>query len=232
MPISWLPVPALVVVLLLLLREETRPSRNLSRIRVWKPLATLLVILIAALSLLQPIHLLDYTLLVLAALLASLVGDWLLIEGEPGTPRFVGGVAAFGVAHLFYIAAFTYAQTIRGSALNLPREAALAAAIGLLALLVYVYLRPSLGTMARPVLIYITLLSLMVHRATSGVEVGAGLLSQSVLVGAGAVLFYISDLMLAINTFAFAGEGRANSAWVLSTYYCAQLFLALSASAF
>lgn len=232
MPTSWLPIPVLVLVLLLLLREETRPQRNLNRIRLWKPLATVLVIVIAALSLLQPIHLVAYTALVIAALGASLVGDWLLIEGEPGNRRFVGGIAAFAVAHVLYIAAFTYAQTVRGDALNLPREAALAGAIGLLALVVYVYLRPSLGAMARPVLLYITILSLMVHRATSGVEVGAGLLSQSVLVGAGAVLFYISDLMLAVNTFAFGGEGRANSAWVLSTYYCAQLFFALSASAF
>ncbi|MDW8394757.1 MAG: lysoplasmalogenase [Anaerolineae bacterium] len=232
MPTSWLPIPLLVLVLLLLLREETRPVRNLSRVRVWKPLATALVALIAALSLLQPIYLLPYTLLVLAALLASLVGDWLQIEGEPGTRRFVGGMAAFAAAHLLYIVAFTYAQTVRGDALNLPREVALAAVIGLLALVVYVYLRPSLGGLARPVLVYITMLCLMVHRAIAGVEVGAGLLSQSVLVGAGAVLFYISDLMLAINTFAFGGEGRANSAWVLSTYYCAQLFFALSASAF
>lgn len=229
MPIAWLPIPVLVLVLLVLLRVETRPQRNLRAVRLLRLLATLLVLSVAALSFAQPIHLALYSSLIVIALLWSLIGDWLLSDARDAL-RFGRGAMAFVVAHGFYIAALSYVQVARGAPLNLNREGMLAAAIGLLALVVYVYLRPRLGESHGVVAIYITVLSLMVHRAVSGIEVGASLLSQSVLAGAGAVLFYISDLMLAINRFVFNDEGTANSAWVLSTYYCAQLFLALSAS--
>lgn len=230
MPLSWIPIPALVLVLLLLLYFEARAPRYRRAAHALRVIATLLVAFVAALSFAQPIHLPLYSALVLVALGWSLVGDWLLIGGASDARRFARSVVAFAVAHGFYIAALSYVQVARGMPLNLGREGGLAAAIGVLALVVYVYLRPRLGESSGVVAIYVTMLSLMVHRAVSGVDVGASLLSQSVLAGAGAVLFYISDIMLAINRFVFNEEGAANSAWVLSTYYCAQLFLALSAS--
>jgi len=105
-----------------------------------------------------------------------------------------------------------------------------AAVLAILGGVVYFYLRPSLGNLQQPVLLYMTVISLMVHQALSGVQIGGGLLAQPALAMGGALLFYISDFILAINRFVFGGEGENNSIWVLSTYYCAQLFIALSAS--
>jgi len=164
MPIAWLPIPALVLVLLVLLRVETRPQRNLRAARLLRLLATLLVLSVAALSFAQPIHLALYSSLIVIALLWSLIGDWLLSDARDAL-RFGRGAMAFVVAHGFYIAALSYVQVARGAPLNLNREGMLAAAIGLLALVVYVYLRPRLGESHGVVAIYITVLSLMVHRA-------------------------------------------------------------------
>ncbi|MGQ9815769.1 MAG: lysoplasmalogenase family protein [Candidatus Roseilinea sp.] len=75
-----------------------------------------------------------------------------------------------------------------------------------------------------------TMISLVVHRAVSGVQIGGASLAQPALAPGGALLFYMADLMLVLNKFVFGSEGEHNSIWVLFTYYCAQLFIAFSAS--
>ncbi len=230
MPLPFAPVPFLLISLVLLLRAELKEPRDKRQIKVWKPLATVLCIAIAALSFTQTGVAPLYSLLVIAGLVFSLAGDWFLIDSDVRPRNFALGLGAFLVGHLFYIAAFTAAQVLRGVQLDLNREVGIASLLIILAMVTYLYMRPSLGGMAQPVLLYITVISLMAHRAIAGVSIGAGLLSQGTLAAGGALLFYISDFMLAINRFVFDGEGKANSVWVLSTYYCAQLFIALSAS--
>ena len=230
MLLPFVPVPFLLIFVILLLRAEFQEPRNKKQIRVWKPLATVMCIAVAVLSFTQAGVAPLYSLLIIAGLVLSLAGDWFLIDSDDKTRNFALGLGAFLVAHIFYIAAFTVAQVLRGVPIDFNREAGIAALLIIIGMVVYVYMRPSLGSMAQPVLLYITVISLMVHRAVAGVSIGAGLLSQGTLAAGGALLFYVSDFMLAINHFVFDGEGRANSVWVLSTYYCAQLFIALSAS--
>jgi uncharacterized membrane protein YhhN len=230
MLLPFVPVPFLLVFVVLLLRAEVQEPRNKRQIKVWKPLSTVMCIAVAALSFTQAGVAPAYTVLILAGLVLSLAGDWFLIDSDEKPRNFMLGLGSFLVAHLLYIAAFTVAQVLRGVPIDMNREVGIAALLIILGMVVYFYMRPSLGNMAQPVLLYITVISLMVHRAVAGVVIGAGLLSQGTLAAGGALLFYISDFMLAINRFVFDGEGRANSVWVLSTYYCAQLFIALSAS--
>lgn len=225
-----LPVPLLIVAVFLLLRAETQKPRNRRQIKLWKPLATTLVIFIAALSFTQPMHVPLYSVLILTGLVLSLAGDWLLIDSDERPGLFVSGLAAFLFAHVAYILAFAYAQIVRGTPFDLNRAALAAAVLAIIGMVVYFYLRSSLGNLRQPVLLYMTVISLTVHQAFSGVQVGGGLLAQPALAMGGALLFYMSDFMLAINKFVFDGEGENNSIWVLSTYYCAQLFIALSAS--
>lgn len=225
-----LPVPLLIVAVFLLLRAETQKPRNRRQIKLWKPLATALVIFIAALSFTQPMHVPLYSVLILTGLVLSLAGDWLLIDSDERPGLFVSGLAAFLFAHVAYILAFAYAQIVRGTPFDLNRAALAAAVLAIIGMVVYFYLRSSLGNLRQPVLLYMTVISLTVHQAFSGVQVGGGLLAQPALAMGGALLFYMSDFMLAINKFVFDGEGENNSIWVLSTYYCAQLFIALSAS--
>lgn len=230
MLLPFVPVPFLLIFLILLLRAELQEPRNKKQIKIWKPLSTIACIAVAALSFTQAGVLPLYSIIIIAGLVLSLAGDWFLIDSDERPRNFALGLGAFLIAHVIYIAAFTVAQVQRGVPIDINREAGIAALLIILGMVVYFYMRPSLGSMAQPVLLYITVISLMVHRAVAGVSIGAGMLSQGTLAAGGALLFYISDFMLAINRFVFDGEGRANSVWVLSTYYCAQLFIALSAS--
>lgn len=230
MILSFIPVPLLVIAVILLLRAELRERRDKRQIKLLKPLATLLCLTIAALSVTQPRYNAVYTLLIVVGLLLSLLGDWLLIDADEKPRQFVGGLVAFLFANIAYIIAFTYARFVQGIPFDLTRSAILAALLLVMGGVVYFYLRPSLGSLKQPVLLYMTVISLMVHQAVSGVQLTSGLLAQTSLAAGGALFFYMSDLMLAIGKFVFPNEGRNNSIWVLSTYYTAQMLIALSAS--
>src|SRR5690349_6268359 len=100
---AWLPVPLLLltVTALIVVDERTPASaaRNRRWVGVWKPLSTLLVILVAALSFTLPgSHDAGYSLLILLGLLLSLTGDVLLIF--PSSRAFRAGLIAFLSAHL------------------------------------------------------------------------------------------------------------------------------------
>ena len=220
----------LVVTVMLLLRAEAQTPRNKPQIKLWKPLSTIFTIAIAALSFAQPHHHPVYSVLIVVGLVASLAGDWLLIDQDERPFNFVYGLVAFLIGHVCYIAAFAFARDLLGVPANPARDIAIAALLLMLGGVMYVYLRPSLGNYTQPVLLYITVISLMVHQATIGVELGRGVTTQGALAAGGALLFYASDFMLAINKFVFDGEGQHNSIWVLSTYYAAQFLIALSAS--
>ncbi len=214
----------------LLLRAEALQPRRVAQVRLWKPLATMWLIVIALASLAESPRAPLYTALIGIGLVFSLIGDWLLIDADAQPRRFVMGLAAFLFAHVTYVFAFAFAQYVRQMPLDLSREGWLAVALFVASGVVYLYLRPSLGVLSHAVLLYITVISLMVHRAASGVVVGGSLVSQSAFAAGGALLFYVSDFILAINKFIFGGDGGSNSVWVLTTYYSAQLLIALSAS--
>ena len=127
--------------------------------------------------------------LVPAALVVSAVGDGLLVH-----PRlFLPGVAVFLAAHLLYTAAFL-ACTRR---LRLLRAVpfALWGAAGL-ALLV-----PVLGALVWPVAVYVLALCVMMWRAAACVASAGGPRRAEWWALAGAVLFGMSDTLLALHRF-------------------------------
>ncbi|MFN3705158.1 MAG: lysoplasmalogenase [Thermoflexales bacterium] len=229
MPIAFALIPPFVITLLLLLRAEALQPRRPAHVRVWKSMVTAWLLGVAWLSLLESPRAPLYTVLVSAGLACSLVGDWLLIEAED-PKRFARGGAALMLAHMSYVLAFAFAQHVRQMPLDLSRESWLAVALLVMGGMVYLYLRPSVGAMNNAVLLYITTLSLMVHRAASSVVPGGGLIAQPALAAGGALLCYASDFMMAINKFVFGSGDRSNHVWVLVTRYSAQLLIALSAS--
>ena len=230
MPLPVVLALPLIGTVMLLVRAETHTPRNTAQVKIWKPLSTILTILIAALSFAQPHSHPAYSALVLAGLLFSLLGDWLLIDQDEKPHNFLYGLIAFFIAHIFYIAAFAFARTLLAVPPNPTRDVAVAAVLLLLGFGAFFYLRPSLGNYTQPVLLYITVISLLVHQATIGVELGRGINTQGALALGGALMFYASDLILAVNKFVLDGEGPGNSVWVLSAYYAAQFLIALSAS--
>ena len=227
----WIPIPFLLftVTALIIVDERALPGagRNLRWVLVWKLLSTLLVILVAALSFSRPgTHDLTYSLLILGGLGLSLAGDVLIIF--PSSRAFMAGLVAFLCAHLAYIAAFIYLQTSRELGRNLPAELSAALVLALIAAVVYRFLLPGLGKMRIPVIAYMTVITVMVHRALAVAFNYPGQPLLSILIVVGALLFYTSDALLAINRFRMGDRMPHGRLWSLSTYYAGQLLLALS----
>jgi alkylglycerol monooxygenase len=153
------------------------------------------------------------TALLLAALAFSLGGDvFLMLPGD----YFVPGLAAFLVAHLFYIALFRQ---------DAPWFASSAALKGVLALGAGVYvviwshvpdagLRVAIGA-------YITVIGLMTSQAF-GRALTTGH-SAATRVAMGACIFMASDTLIAIDKF--ITPVPLASFWILASYFSAQLLI-------
>jgi uncharacterized membrane protein YhhN len=151
------------------------------------------------------------------ALFFSWAGDIFLLFEERGSNFFLFGLSAFLVAQVFYIVFFhniRMREYIRGNALLL--------------LLVIVYysvlinvLSPYLGNMRLPVRIYGVVLSFMLMLA---MHTMLGKNKKAALwMTMGAILFVVSDSLLAFNKF-FSAFNNAGVVTML-TYGLAQLFI-------
>lgn len=147
-------------------------------------------------------------------LLLSAVGDVLLeLDG-----LFVGGMAAFGLAHVCYTAAFV--TIIRRDGLNKsgwPAAVAILAATVALA----IWFAPGQAEMGLtiPATAYSIIISIMV--------ISAVMSKAPFMAKLGALIFMISDTLIAIGMFA-QQPVPAGSVWI--TYAAAQIMLAWSLS--
>ena len=143
----------------------------------------------------------------------STAGD-VLLDLDPRL--FAFGLGAFLLTHLTYIRLFARNRTA-GIRLDPPRLAAV------LLILVYsvtlsVWIVPSVGELAVPVVLYICALTTMVCTAILA-------RFQQRWVAVGAILFLISDSLLAIHKFKTPVPLRDYLVW--STYYLGQCGIAL-----
>ncbi len=213
------PAFFLVATVTLLIQAELRGNKR--RIYFFKPLSTLLVIICALLSFLAPVHNTTYSVGVLIGLLLSLAGDVLLMFTSE--KFFLMGLVSFLSAHVVYTVVFTL--------LNGFYSADVLSALVLLALMVILYqpVKPQLGKMKWPVIAYALVISVMVNRAFSTLWGTAFNTSQAWMVVGGAILFFISDIMLAANRF---WKPWKYNRFSLAFYYAGQFLLALSCSYF
>lgn len=157
-----------------------------------------------------------YGQVVLAGLLFSVCGDMILTNTSQ--PAFLLGLGSFLLAHVAYITAFT----LKG--LNYRWAAVAAVPVVLIAALVIIWLEPHLpDDLARPVLVYMAVIGVMVVAAFGCKAAGA-----SALVLAGALLFFVSDLSVAAQRI--VQVDFPTFVWGLPMYYAGQLCLALSAA--
>jgi len=98
-----LPLPLLVLTVVLLIRAEFRSATQ--QVYIFKPASTLLVILVAGLTLLAPTANPAFALWVLAGLLLSLGGDVALMFTS--SKAFLVGLVLFLLAHVVYAVGFT-----------------------------------------------------------------------------------------------------------------------------
>ncbi len=178
------------------------------------------IALLCALVVVEPAPIDDaYRWLVVAALLLSLAGDVCLLFPQ----GFVPGLASFLVAHLLYVAAFAPAGGWDAGAWLLLIPFALGS-LGMLR-----YLWPGLGGERLPVTIYVGAIALMGWRAAVRAMAPSTPAPSGSLALAGALLFMLSDGLLATNRF--ARPFRSAEGAVMTTYYAAQTLLALSVRA-
>src|SRR5579864_2571664 len=143
-----------------------------------------------------------------AALVASSAGD-VLLDVDPER-LFVPGLCAFLAAHLIYTALFA-ANRSCWQRIETPRRVLLVA-VPVCVLLISVWLVPDTGPLKIPVTVYILAITAMAITAL-GSRFGWR-------VAAGALLFMLSDSMLAIAKFHDPFPGRGYLVW--ATYYAAQ----------
>jgi uncharacterized membrane protein YhhN len=137
-----------------------------------------------------------------------------------GQRIFLIGLVFFLIAHLLYTFAFLTIVPLSTQDLY-PAFLLLVIAIA-----VYLFLLPGLGAMKIPVLVYSLIIMFMLSRALALILRGPIGLVPAFLILGGATLFYISDMILAIDKFRF--KISQNGWYVLSTYFVAQSLLALS----
>lgn len=132
---------------------------------------------------------------VISALILSWVGDILLMFQADNALFFISGLAAFLLAHICYIVFF---NVIRSEAMIPPRWPLLLIVVLYYALLMYV-LYGKTGDMTIPVRIYGVVISFMCMLALHLLSLPNK--RAGIIMAAGAVLFVISDSLLAINKF-------------------------------
>ena len=208
--------PFLVISVALLVWFEI--TKKKAGIYFMKPISTILVIITCFLSFFYVGSGFLFTLSILLGLFFSFWGDVALMFQERPA-YFRAGLIFFLLAHLVYGGAFIYFSE---RVVQLAPIAALFLGLGTA---IYLLLLPGLGKMKIPVGIYILIISFMAAAAVS-MLVSKEITSQtSILVAAGSILFYASDVILALNRFRFPMKYNRLS---LIPYYAGQFLIAVS----
>jgi alkylglycerol monooxygenase len=184
---------------------------------LFKPLALALALAFVARAEIAPAGERGFKPLLLAGLACSLLGDVFLML--PG--RFIPGLVAFLVAHLFYIVLF------RRGLRWFPSRRALLATLAVGAAM-YAFLFGALGPVLRVAVgAYVVVIALMAAQAIGRALVLRDRASAFVALGAGC--FMLSDSLLATHRFALPLPMA--QFLVLASYYAAQLLIASNARA-
>lgn len=184
-----------------------------------KPLATVLIFLLAWLA--RPAQSPRYRRWILLGIACSLLGDVLLML--PGD-LFVPGLVAFLFGHMCFITAFL------GDSRFAARPWLLLVSLGYGAVNLCL-LWDSIGAPLRvPVIVYVVVLASMVGQALVRASVfarrGDAQAPAARMAAAGALMFMLSDNLLAWNRF--HGPIPLASLWVLAAYYLALWWIARS----
>lgn len=211
MPTTILSLLVLMSVVLLL-RAEFANAR--SQIYIFKPLTTILIMLVA-LTAAEPRGAF-YQYAIVVGLVFSLAGDILLVLPSD---RFIPGLVSFLLAQIAYIVAFV-PGTQWLSTFWSPLPFVVYAVVLLSVLL------PHTGKMRAPVLMYGVVIVTMAWRAGERWLQLPG--SSTLFAFVGAALFVLSDSSLAVNRF--VTKYRGERLITLGLYYAAQWLIALSVS--
>ncbi len=216
MPLTLIVTTACALMFGLLYGEKW--DKPLLRLLFKAPLSFLFILS----AFLQPHTVPGYARYLIPGLLLCAAGDiFLALSWSKG---FLSGLIAFLLGHVFYIVAFFSTAGIESwSWVGLPLVILMSASI-------FVWLRPHLGHMERPVIVYIAVISLMLFSAVS-VAANPNLSTTGRWTAfSGALLLYVSDLFVARNRF--LEKAFVNRLIGLPMYYTGQFLLAFSVGLF
>jgi uncharacterized membrane protein YhhN len=182
------------------------------------PIKTVLSALFIVAALVQPHPVQTYAFFVVIGLICCLGGDVFL--ALPQEKMFLFGLISFLIGHIFYVIAFI-------SVANLNRLTWVGFILTLVVGMgIYRWLKPHLGSMKGPVICYIVVISIMLCGAWSILGMSRLAVSGRMLVFAGALSFYISDILVARDRF--LKTEFFNRLAGLPLYYAGQFLIAFS----
>jgi uncharacterized membrane protein YhhN len=182
------------------------------------PVKTLLSLLFIFTAIIQPHPLSRYYHFLLVGLVFCLGGDVFL--AFPQKKMFLFGLSSFLMGHVFYIFAFFFVAQVN----RLTGAGSLSVLV--IGIWVYVWLKPYLGTMKAPVIVYIIVISIMVSGAWSVLGNPDVSRQGRIMVFFGAMSFYFSDVFVARDRF--ISKEFLNRVIGLPLYYTGQFLLAFS----
>lgn len=165
---------------------------------------------------------------ILIGLLFSIGGDTFLLFVSSHPNFFVAGLGSFLVAHLFYISAFQkYGKLEEGYVRRYPLVIGL---VGLYLISFVTYLWPDLpSAFLLPVILYSLVISLMLTACINMRGRVAGVVAKGLI--SGAILFVLSDSVIAIHKFKALGlSNEAMGVIIMSTYIVGQYLIAQHAA--
>ena len=201
---------AILLTFLLYAEQRENPKQRL-------PVKTALSSLFILIVLIQPISLKGYFFPLCAGLVLCLVGDVCLALPDR---FFKAGLVAFLLGHVSYSVSFAAIMPI-GQWLSLGTLLFFGISAG-----VFLWLRPHLGAMVGPVLVYVLVITVMVSAAWAVYWKTLLPIYGRGIIFSGAIFFYLSDIFVARNQF--MKKEFVNRLIGLPLYYAGQFLLAFS----
>lgn len=223
--IPFILLPFVLISQILYYYSFVSPDKNF--LSIFKPLTTLIIILIAGYSLLYIGIGKNYALLIFVGLLFSLIGDISLIFAIDKQKRlgkfFIIGLSSFLITHIIYVTAFSIfdgffiQDIIVGSVLLI---------VVIVLFLIYNKKGEISDKIKIPTLIYMLVLAFMLTKALSTIQSIYFSDTQKLLIIIGAVMFVASDILLGIRYFIKSRNSLRIA--LLLLYFNGQYLIALS----
>ncbi|MDQ6469566.1 lysoplasmalogenase [Flavobacterium sp. LHD-80] len=160
--------------------------------------------------------------ILLLALLFSWIGDVILLFTDLGEIYFILGLVAFLISHVTYCVLFNK-QNKGEIKRNLVLFGIGSVFIGLYLIGMLSVLLPSLGDLKIPVIVYASVISIMLLFAYNGYLIWKK--PGNLYVFSGAIVFVLSDSILAVNKFYAPIE--KSSFFIMLTYLVAQYLIVI-----
>ncbi|PHR22294.1 MAG: lysoplasmalogenase [Fluviicola sp.] len=181
-----IPFLSITVLISAIIAIVYRQRENVKMYSIFKPLTTVLIIIIALIIFNKTAS--AYSALMIVALLFSLIGDVFLISKK----YFLPGLSSFLLAHVCFTIGFASIYGFDWNAITLVP-------LVIVAGVYYTFLRKDLKKYSIPVLVYMTVIVVMNWQAIN-LSISSG---ELVFLGIafGSILFSFSDSILAYNKF-------------------------------